>query len=356
MGILSRWGSGSKRRPGANYLTRPRRARFEPLERRQMLSCSPITVNMTDYGTDDFTVKLDGADLVVLAGTTEAARCTDPGSLTAVTLNGTSAAETVTVKDLGTDFDGQLTINGSTGTDTLSVDDSTGVDAAVADARTAEFTMTTHGATGYSVAGNDFEVVHMYSKNGGRDEASLRGTNDDDYGKSRPEDDLAWLYDDVGNSTDFYYRAKFFDYVHLYGHDGDDTMDMRDTSGNDEVRLDAAGDYTKLWWYDPDARTTNFVRAKMFEEINLNFTYDGLDDNIEYKGISGNDDVCAGPTQVEIFAGGISSPDIYYNVTSLMSDADFFFWGSGGTNRSDEDSPVYDTTYYNTWTFTGFCP
>ncbi len=348
MGIFSSFRSGRGRRPGANPLVRPKLARFEPLEKRQMLTT--ISVDMGDYPLiDDFTVELDGDDnIIVLAGTTEIESEAAAG-LTAVTLNGTAAGETVTVWDLGEDFDGQLTINGGSGTDTLSLNDTTGNDSVVANAATAETTMTTHGGSGYSVAVNDVESQLLYARYGGADVAQLRGTANIDLGKSRPEDNLAWLQEGAQNPTDFYFRAKFFETVHLYGDGGEDELDMRNTSGDDTLVIDVEGDYVKL---KIDGSETNFVRAKFFEEVNVAFI-EGGSDLVDYEGSDGNDDAHLFGTTAEMWAGGYAATDIHYLLTGLSSNDELELHSGGGTtNRVDVDSPVYDVTYFGTWTHT----
>ena len=333
MGILSRLQRRNKKARSRPVGLRSKPVQFEALERREMLSINlPIggsAVVSLNTGTDSIDVTV-GQTTVSFAETSGAT----------ITINGASGDETVTIEDLGTVFEGAVVFNGSTGDDVLFLNDSAGDDSVVANADTDVTTMTTPY---YAVTANDVEEQHFYAS-GGDDAIQLRGTTGADYARCRPEKGINYFYSDTGNSDVFYFRAKFFEYVNVYGLSGDDTADMRDTAANDSFVMDPDEDEAILWI----AQTLQRVRVKDFDTVNMALI-NGGDDEIEYEGIAGSDDVHLDGTIAQMWAGGYSSADYVYSLSGLTSDDELTIIGEGGTNRLDLDSPVYSVDTEYTW-------
>lgn len=324
---------------------RKKPVRFEPLERRDLLTT--VTLNLAsgdaavvsyDSGSSDIEVTVNGGLQVA----------TDAASLDTLVINGTSGSETITVNDLGNVFDGVVDINAGSGFDYLNLNDAVGSDDTVV-AYPRQVDMTT--GDGYSVTATDFEQALMYAENDDAtdddfDVIHLRGNDYADEGKVYGDDEIAWMRDLTGNPTDYYLRGKFFDQVHLYGHGGADEITLLDSVYADEFssRPDDAYDYVKLKInYNND---TDFYRAKMFEDITADFSNGGTD-LIEMYDTSGNDSLTVDYTSADMWTANGK----HIRVQGMQSSETVNFRQSTGTDYADVNTNVYLDTYFGTWIF-----
>ena len=324
---------------------RKKPVRFEPLERREMLTA--VTLNLAsgdsavvsyDSGDDEIDVTVNGSLQV----------STDAGALDTLTINGTSGGETITVYDLGNVFDGVVDINAGSGVDTLNLYDAVDSDDSVT-AYPRQVDMTTED--GYSVTATDFETAYMYAENddSGNDDFDvihLRGTDYADEAKAYTKDHFAWIRDDTGNPTDYFLRGKYFDEIHLYGHGGTDELTILDSAYADEFssRPDDAYDYVKLKInYLND---TDFVRAKMFEDITADFSNGGAD-LIEMYDTTGNDTLTVDYTSADMWTANGK----HIRLQGMQSSETVNFRQGTGTDYADVNTNVYLDYYYGTWIF-----
>jgi len=98
------------------------------------------------------------------------------GLLDTITVNGSTDTDTMTVQSLGSDFQGQVTLNSTGSGDIAQLYDTGGNDSFVG--QWTQSVLTAGG--GYTVTANAFHIVKADSVNGGSDSADLQGSSGND--------------------------------------------------------------------------------------------------------------------------------------------------------------------------------
>ena len=171
--------------------------------------------------------------------------------LATITVNGSGDNDTTTLNALGSDFDGQVTVNrGSGGQDVAHLYGSDGNDSLVFGRYGDRATLDISDA--YSVTVNDVRYVYAYATTGSTDLAQLY---DEDGAVDTFEAHPEWA--DV-KGDGYRVRADSFRYVHSYGTVGDNDVALLHDKANSDDTFEAWPDRAKLYGDDFFNRAKNF--------------------------------------------------------------------------------------------------